>query len=137
MRWWVGGVNRPPPIIRRNCGEHMCRYGGVSGLYWVGEVRGTIDGPPTGSVMPKMVQAPWTLVDCTDLIPLCPHCDKQVHEVYRKAPNQGCRPYRRQTGRRSHRSACGRVSHRRTGEGGEPGLVGPAVSPEPTLRSRA
>ena len=29
-------------------------------------------------------QAPWTLVDRPDLVPICPHCDAQLPEVYRK-----------------------------------------------------
>ena len=34
--------------------------------------------------MPKTAQAPWSLVDRTDLVPLCPHCQGQLHEAYRK-----------------------------------------------------
>ena len=34
--------------------------------------------------MAKTVEAPWALVDRTDLIPLCPHCDAELAEVYRK-----------------------------------------------------
>jgi hypothetical protein len=34
--------------------------------------------------MTKTAQAPWTLVDRTDLVPVCPHCEGQLDEVYRK-----------------------------------------------------
>ena len=34
--------------------------------------------------MNATADAPWALVDRPDLVPLCPHCDEQLHEVYRK-----------------------------------------------------
>lgn len=34
--------------------------------------------------MAKTAQAPWALVDRTDLVPTCPHCEAQLNEVYRK-----------------------------------------------------
>lgn len=30
-------------------------------------------------------EAAFALVDREDLVPLCPHCSEQVHEVYRKS----------------------------------------------------
>jgi len=32
----------------------------------------------------KTPQASWALVDRPDLVPLCPHCDAELHEVCRK-----------------------------------------------------
>ena len=32
----------------------------------------------------KTETAPWTLVDRPDLVPLCPHCDRELDEVYRR-----------------------------------------------------
>jgi hypothetical protein len=34
--------------------------------------------------MKKTAQMPFALVDRDDLYPLCPHCGKQITEVYRK-----------------------------------------------------
>lgn len=34
--------------------------------------------------MPKSSEAAWALVDRTDLVPICPHCDHDLHEVYRR-----------------------------------------------------
>ena len=34
--------------------------------------------------MTATAQAPWTLIDRTDLVPLCPHCEGGLNEVYRK-----------------------------------------------------
>jgi uncharacterized protein with PIN domain len=34
--------------------------------------------------MPKTTEAPWALIDRTDLVPLCPHCSGQLNEVYRR-----------------------------------------------------
>lgn len=33
--------------------------------------------------MTQTAEAPWALVDRPDLVPLCPHCDAELHEVYR------------------------------------------------------
>ena len=32
----------------------------------------------------KTGEAPWALVDRKDLVPLCPHCDGALNEVYRR-----------------------------------------------------
>ena len=34
--------------------------------------------------MTKTMQAPFALVDREDLTPLCPHCEGELNEVYRK-----------------------------------------------------
>ena len=34
--------------------------------------------------MAKMTEAPWALVDRPDIAPLCPHCEGQLTEVYRR-----------------------------------------------------
>jgi uncharacterized protein with PIN domain len=34
--------------------------------------------------MAKATQAPWALVDRTDVVPLCPHCARELNEVYRR-----------------------------------------------------
>jgi hypothetical protein len=34
--------------------------------------------------MSKTMEAPWALVDRADLVPMCPHCDQQLNEVYRR-----------------------------------------------------
>lgn len=34
--------------------------------------------------MPKTAERPFALVDRTDLMPICPHCDAELAEVYRK-----------------------------------------------------
>lgn len=34
--------------------------------------------------MTKTAREPWALVDRPDLAPLCPHCEGELHEVYRK-----------------------------------------------------
>lgn len=34
--------------------------------------------------MPKTVEAPFALVDRMDLMPVCPHCENEIAEVYRK-----------------------------------------------------
>lgn len=34
--------------------------------------------------MPKTAEAPFALVDRNDLVPLCPHCNAELNEVYRK-----------------------------------------------------
>ena len=33
--------------------------------------------------MTRTAKAPFTLVDRDDLSPLCPHCTRELHEVYR------------------------------------------------------
>ncbi len=34
--------------------------------------------------MGKTTEAPWALVDRPDLVPVCPHCEERLTEVYRK-----------------------------------------------------
>ena len=34
--------------------------------------------------MPKTSEAPWALIDRNDLTPLCPHCAREITEVYRR-----------------------------------------------------
>lgn len=34
--------------------------------------------------MPKTAEQPWALVDRMDLVPVCPHCECELHEVYRR-----------------------------------------------------
>lgn len=34
--------------------------------------------------MAKSSEAPWALIDRDDLVPVCPHCEAEIHEVYRR-----------------------------------------------------
>jgi hypothetical protein len=41
-----------------------------------------VEGRFERSFMTETAQAPWALVDRTDLVPGCPHCDEPLNEVY-------------------------------------------------------
>lgn len=34
--------------------------------------------------MTQTAQSPWAFVDRPDLVPVCPHCEEPLYEVYRK-----------------------------------------------------
>ena len=34
--------------------------------------------------MPKTIEAPWALIDREDLSPMCPHCEQDLDQVYRR-----------------------------------------------------
>ena len=36
-----------------------------------------------------MNQRPFNVVEREDLVPVCPHCSKDLHEVYRKSKGAG------------------------------------------------